>query len=73
MTNLTSTIIATVIATIISTSLLALFHFFWTRRRRVARKIKASLKPKETEEQKEAERFREMVDSNDPDIWKPLN
>ncbi len=73
-----------IVATVLAVALIALSKNIWTHRNRCRRILggvparflrwlAAKFKKKETEEQKQARRNWEMVNSDDPDIWKPLN
>jgi hypothetical protein len=73
-------IIATAVGTVVAVCLIALCKNVWTHRGSPNRvlggfpgRIASKLKRKETEEEKEARRDADIVSSDDPDIWKPLN
>ena len=76
--------IETIVAVVVGGLILALVttacSYTWKHRRNarrrlagIPRRLVTPFRRKETEEEKEARRFWDMLDSDDPDIWTPLS
>ena len=61
-----------VVAALILAIILAIWAYLRKHRREISKRISQTCKHNETDEEVEARRHREMIESDDPDIWKPL-